>query len=44
MKYTDFKPGQLVTINHVVYKCTRCEHCAECKSCDIRNDIEDRVF
>lgn len=44
MKYTDFKPGQLVTINHVVYKCTRCEHCAGCKSCDIQNDVEDEVF
>lgn len=44
MKHTNFKPGQLVTINQVVYKCTSYPYHAGCSDCDIQNDIDNRAF
>lgn len=41
MKNTDFKFGQLVSINHTVYRCMHCARNAGCYNCDIQNDMED---
>lgn len=35
MKTGEFKFGQLITINNVVYRCQKVEYGEECATCDI---------
>lgn len=37
----EYRPGQLITVNHVVYRCTTCESRAGCGICDVLNDTRD---
>lgn len=36
-----YKLGQLVTVNHVVYRCTTCESWSGCGICEILNDAHN---
>lgn len=30
-----FKPGQLITVKHIVYRYVKCHHHGDCLTCDI---------
>lgn len=38
MKRNDFKPGQLITVNHIVYRCQEANILYPCRNCDISFD------
>lgn len=40
MKTGEFKLGQLVTIDNVVYRCQKAEYPHECENCDIEADFK----
>ena len=40
MKTSEFKLGQLATIDNVVYRCQKAEYPRECENCDIEIDFE----
>lgn len=37
-KVKQYKPGQLVTVDHVVYRCTACKSWAGCNRCEIKSN------
>lgn len=38
MKHREFKPGQLVTVNHIVYRCRKANVPCSCGKCDMIYD------
>lgn len=41
VKVKRFKSGQLITVNHIIYKCTTCESLSGCGICDVLNDARN---
>lgn len=45
MKRRKFKPGQLITVNHIVYRCKNVyPHYGMCSDCDISSDYYEGII